>query len=133
MATATSVPPQMVSRNIRWGRNLEPSWTHAAEQTAPAAGTALVTRAVTAGRLGYIHGFFISTQEANDFLLNWISGGVARSKRIIFGSMGTTECVDPAALNEMLPADGGTNITITNVNVAGGGMVYQANLLCGDL
>ena len=133
MATATSAPPQMVTRNIRWGRNLEPSWSHAAAQVAPGAGTALVTQAVGAGRHGYIYGFFISVGEANDFLLNWTSGGVARSKRIIFGSMGTTECVDAAALNEGLPADPGTNVTITNVNAAGVGIVYQANLLYGEI
>lgn len=115
-----------LSKFSRWGRDVEPSWTHAAEQTAPGAATALVTKAVSAGKSGYIYGFFISAQEANDFLINWTSGGVAKSKRIVFGSMGTTECVDPIALNEGLPADGGTNITITNVNAGGG--VYQANL-----
>lgn len=117
----------------RWGRDLEPSWIHAAEQTAPGAGTALVTKTVTAGLNGYIYGFFISAQEANDFLLNWTSEGVAKSKRIIFGSMGTTECVDPIPLNEALPADELTSITITNVNAGGAGKIYQCNLLVGEI
>jgi len=117
----------------RWGRDVEPTWIYAAEQVAPGAGTALVTQAVTAAKSGYIYGFFISVQEANDFLLNWTSGGAARAKRIIFGSMGTTECVDPIALNEGLPADGGTNITITNVNTGVAGKVYQANVLYGEI
>jgi len=116
----------------RWGRDVSPTWVHAAEQIAPGAGTALVTRAVTAGKTGYIYGFFISAQEANDFLLNWTSGGVAKSKRIIFGSMGTSECVDPTPLNEGLGADATTNITITNVTAGGAGKIYQANLLYGE-
>ena len=117
----------------RWGRNVTPTWVHAAEQVAPGAGTALVTQAVSAGKSGYIYGFFISCQEANNFLINWTSGGVTYSKRIVFGASGTTEAVDLVALNEGLPADGGTDITITNVNAAGAGMVYQANLLYAEV
>lgn len=119
--------------SLRWGRDVSPEWVHAAEQTAPGAGTALITKAVTAGKTGYIYGFFISTQESNDFLLNWTSGGVARSKRIIFGGAGSTECVDTVALNEGLGADAETNITITNVNAAAGGKIYQADLLYGEV
>ncbi|GAI15270.1 unnamed protein product [marine sediment metagenome] len=117
----------------RWGRDVSPEWVHADEQTAPGAGTVLVTKAVTAGKTGYIYGFFIACQEANDFLLNWTSGGDAYSKRIVFGGSGTTEAVDPIALNEELPADGGSNITITNVNAAAALMVYQANLLYAEV
>lgn len=117
---------------LRWGRNVLPTWVHAAEVVAPGAGTALVTKAVGAGKAGYIYGFFISAQEGNDFLINWTSGGAAKSKRIIFGGSGSTEAVDPVALNEGLPADAGTNVTITNVNAAAGGKVYQANLLYGE-
>ncbi|GAJ08214.1 unnamed protein product, partial [marine sediment metagenome] len=111
----------------RWGRDVSPVWVHAAEQTAPGAGTVLVTKAVTAGKTGYVYGFFISAQEANDFLLNWTSGGAAKSKRIVFGGGGSTECVDTVALNEGLGADAGTNITITNVTAATAGNIYQAN------
>ena len=117
----------------RWGRSLEPSWVHAAEVTAPGAGTALVTKAVTAGKTGYIYGFLISAQEANDFTLNWVASGAAKSKRITFGSMGTSECVDPTPLNGELGADAGTNVTITNVNAAAGGKVYQCDLLYGEI
>ncbi|GAJ01392.1 unnamed protein product, partial [marine sediment metagenome] len=113
----------------RWGREVSPEWVHADEQTAPGAGAALVTKAVTAGKTGYIYGFLISAQEANDFLLNWTSGGAARSKRIVFGGGGSTECVDPIALNEGLGADAGTNVTITNVTAATAGKIYQVNLL----
>jgi len=103
------------------------------ELVAPGAGTALVTQAVTAAKSGYIYGFFISCQEANDFLLNWTSGGAAKSKRIVFGGAGVVQDVEPAALNEGLAADGGTNITITNVNAGGAGKVYQANLLYAEV
>lgn len=132
-AKVDSPPEHTGSRLIRWGKDIEPVWTHAVEQTAPAGGTALVTQAVTAGKSGYIYGLFISTQEINDFLLNWTSGGVAKSKRLVFGGTGTTEAVDPTPMNEGLPADAGTNITITNVNAATAGMIYQAQLLYAEL
>ena len=107
------------------------TWSFAAEVVAPGAGVALVTQAVGAGEVGYIYGFLISAQEANDFLINWTSGGAGYTKRIIFGAMGTTECVDSVALNDGLMADAGTNMTITVVNAGGVGMIYQANLLYG--
>lgn len=117
----------------RWGRDLEPSWVHATEQTAPGAGTALVTQAVGVGKSGYIYGFLVSAQETNDFKLNWTSGATAYSIRIPFGGAGSTECVDPTPLNEGLPADAGTNITITNVNAATAGKIYQARLLYAEV
>lgn len=120
-------------RVVYWGRNIQPSWVHAAEQTAPDAETILATQTVAAEKTGYIYGFFISSQEANDFLINWTSGEVAYSKRLVFGAGGTTECVDPVPLNEGLGADAGTDITIINVNAAGAGKIYQANLLYAEV
>src|SRR3990170_2199323 len=117
----------------RWGRNIDVAWVHAAAQVAPGAGGVLVTRAVSAGVSGYIYGFLISAQEANNFLLNWTSGGVARSIRIPFAGAGASEAVDPVALNEGLPADAGTDVTITNVNAAAPLMIYQARLLYGEV
>ena len=122
-----------LAKHQRWGRDIAVAWVHAAEVTAPGAGTALVTKAVPAGKTGYIYGFFISAQEANDFLLNWTSGAVAKAKRIIFGSGGSSECVDPTPLNEGLGADAGTNVTITNITAGGAGMIYQANILFGEV
>lgn len=118
---------------VRWGRSVNPAWTHAAEVVAPVAATALVTQAVTPLRTGYIYGFFIACQEANDFLINWTSGGVAYSKRIIFIVGGALEVIDTVAFNEGLPSDGATNITITNVNAAAPLMVYQATLLYAEV
>jgi hypothetical protein len=117
----------------RWGRNIEPSWVHAAEVTAPAAGAVLVSKAVGAGKSGYIYGFFISAGELNDFKINWTSGGTAYSIRIPFGGKGAIQYVDFAALNEGLPADAGSSITITNVNAGSSGIIYQARILYAEI
>jgi hypothetical protein len=122
-----------LSRFIRWGRAVEPAWIHGDEITAPAANTPLVTKTVGADKKGYIYGFFISAGEANDFKINWTSGGVAKSIRIMFTGKGSLHFVDFAALNEGYPADGGTSITITNVNDGGAGVIYQARLFVGEV
>jgi hypothetical protein len=116
-------------KTLRWGRDVSPAWVYGAEVTAPAAGTALVSKTVSTGKSGYIYGFFISAGEANDFKINWTSGGAAKSVRIPFVSKGAVQYVDFIALNEGLPADAGTSITITNVNAGSSGVVYQAGLL----
>ena len=117
----------------RWGRSVEPEWVHADEVTAPAADTALVSKTVSAGKTGYIYGFFISAGEANDFKINWASGGVAKSIRVPFSGKGVLQYADFIALNEGLGADAETNITITNVNAGGSGVVYQARLLYAEV
>jgi len=119
--------------SIRWGRSIRPAWVHAAETTAPGAGAVLVTQTVGVGKTGYVYGFSISTQEANNFLLNWVSATLARSQRIIFGGPGTTEVTDLIALNEGLPADAASIISITNVNAAAVGKIYQCRLLYGEV
>jgi len=121
------------SQYTRWGRVITPSWVHAAEVVAPLIGAILITKAVGVGKSGYIYGFFISAGEANNFLINWTSGGVAKSKRIVFSALGSIEAIDQVPLNEGLPADAATNVTITNVSAGGVGIVYQANLLYGEI
>jgi hypothetical protein len=118
---------------VRWGRNVTPTWIHAVEVVAPLAGTVLVSKTVTAAMTGFLYGFFIETQEPNDFLINWTSGGVAKSIRISFAAKGTVESVDFVAMNEGLPADAGTAITITNVSAGNVGIIYQARLLYAEL
>jgi len=113
----------------RWGEYAEPSWIHADEVTAPAAGTALVSKTVSSGKKGYIFGFLITAQEANDFKINWTSGGTDYSIRLVFGAGGSTESVDPVGMNWGLPADENTDITITNVNAGSANTVYQCRLL----
>jgi hypothetical protein len=117
----------------RWGRNVSPFWIYGSEVTAPAAGTALVSRTVTLGKTGYIYGFVITAGEANDFRLNWTSGGTTRSVRFTLSSKGSVVLISPVALNEGLPADGGSSITITNVNAGSSGIVYQATILYAEV
>ena len=131
-------PPQGVAisklaKLIKWSRDVEPEWIHADEVTAPAADTALVSKTVSTGKTGYIYGFFISVGEANDFKINWTSGGAAKSIRIPFSGKGALQYVDFVALNEGMGADAGTDITITNVNAGGSGVVYQARLLYAEV
>jgi hypothetical protein len=116
-------------KTLRWGRDVSPAWVHGDEVTAPAAGTALVSKTVSTGKSGYVYGFFISAGEANDFKINWTSDGAAKSVRIPLASKGAVQYVDLIALNEGMPADGGSSITITNVNAGSSGIVYQARIL----
>jgi len=116
---------------IRYGRLVTPTWTYGSETTAPSAGTALVTVSVPSGKQGYIYGIYISAGEGNDFKINYTSGGTAKSIRVSFAGKGTVLAVFNTPLNEGLPADAGTNITITNVNAGSSGVVYQAGLLVG--
>jgi len=118
---------------LRWGRNVEPSWVHGGEVTAPAAGTALVSKTVSSGKSGYIYGFYISADEGNTFKINWTSGEVAYSTRILFPGPGTLHYIDLIPVNEGLPASGGTTITITNVNAGSTGVVYQAGILYAEV
>jgi len=122
-----------LSKLMRWGRDVSPFWVHGSEITAPAAGTALVSRTVTSGKSGYIYGFYISTGEANDFKINWTSGGAAYSIRIVFPGKGSLQYIDFAPLNEGLPADAGSSITITNVNAGSAGIAYQARILYAEV
>jgi hypothetical protein len=117
----------------RWGRNVAPSWVLGAELTAPAAGTNLVSKAVSSGKSGYVYGLVISAGEANDFKLNWNSEASAKSLRFVLVSKGSIALISPVALNEGLPADGGSSITITNVNAGASGIVYQAMLLYAEV
>ncbi|MEM4484169.1 MAG: hypothetical protein QXS19_09645 [Candidatus Methanomethylicia archaeon] len=131
-------PPMNIDLNllaklIRFGKNIEPTWIHGGEITAPAANTNLVSRIVSSGKQGYIYGFFISAGEANDFKINWTSGGTARSIRIMFTGKGSLQYVDFVPLNEGFPADAGSTITITNVNAGSSGVIYQARLLYAEV
>ena len=116
----------------RWGRNVAPKWIFGSEVSAPAANTSLVSITVSTGKLGYIYGIFIAASEANHFKINWTSGATARSIRIVLGGPGTIESVDIIPLNEGLPADSNTTISITVVNAGSVGSVYQAGILYAE-
>jgi len=127
--TALSV----LSRLMRWGRDVTPVWVHGSEVTAPSAGATLVSKTVSSGKSGYIYGFFISAGEANEFYINFTSSGTAYKVRIPLVSKGAVQYVDVVALNEGLPADGGTVVSITVINGGSSGIVYQARLLYAEV
>lgn len=129
----SSIASANEAKLIRFDKLVDPTWVHAAEVTAPAAGTALVSQTVSAGVSGFFFGFYIDTQEVNDFLITWTSGGVGRQIRITFAGKGTLESVDLVAVNEGLPADTGTTITISNVTAGNAGIIYQARLLYAEI
>jgi len=118
---------------IKFNRNVTPVWVYGSEVTAPAANTSLVSKTVSTGRTGYVYGIFISAGEANDFKLNWTSGGVAYSIRIPFSSKGAVQVVFDVPANEGLPADAGSTISIVNVNAGSTGVVYQAGFLYAEV
>jgi len=118
-----------LSRLIRFGLDAEPSWIHADEVTAPAAGSSLVSVSVSAGKTGYIYGFYIMASEPNDFKIQWTSSGSLYSIRITFSGPGTVHYSDFIPLNKGQPADGGSTISVVNVNAGSEGKVYQARLL----
>jgi hypothetical protein len=122
-----------LAKLIRRGRNVEPVWIYGDEVTAPAANTPLVSQTVSTGKTGYIYGIFIASQEANDFKLNWVSGGVSKSIRIVFSGKGSLMSTFEIPINEGLGADAGSSITITNVNAGSTGIVYQAGILYAEV
>lgn len=109
--------------SIRWGVGGEPSWENGSETTAPGAGTALVTKTVTAGKTLYLYGFHISAAEGNEFQV-YIDTTV--NKRYAMQVAGTMEVVLGVPL---LTATSGQVVTIKTVNGANAGMVYQGSLL----
>ena len=122
-----------IARLERWGRHVLPGWIFGDEVIAPAADTKLVSHSVSVGREGYIYGFEITAGETNDFKINWVSGGVSKSRRIIFGGKGTLHHIDFIAFNEKFPADAESEISITNINNGSGGVAYQTSLLIAEV
>jgi len=117
----------------RYGRSITPTWIHGSEATAPSAGATLVSKTVSSGKKGYIYGFFISAGEANDFYIQWVSGGTTYKIRIPLSSKGAVQYVDFVALNEGLPADDGSTVSIIVVNAGSSGVVYQSRLLYAEV
>jgi hypothetical protein len=122
-----------LARLIKFNRNVSPTWVYGSEITAPAAGTALVSRTVSTGRVGYVYGIFISAGEPNDFRLQWVSATSTRSIRIPFSSKGAIMVVFDVPVNEGLPADAGSAIRLVNLNAGSSGVVYQAGILYAEV
>jgi hypothetical protein len=119
----TSLPSNYQSY-IRWGIPREPAWVDGSETTAPAAGTALVSKTVSSGKTGRVFGVHIAAPEANRFQLQ--SGGSV-IKDFTVGIEGVIHIVLPLPLLNNVAA--GTAITINNVTAGASGAVYQASLL----
>lgn len=117
----------------RYGRNITPSWIYGAEVTTPAADAALVTKAVTAGKTGYVYGFMITAQEANSFKIKWTNSASAKTFRVHFSGAGTIVFTDPTSIFEGIAADASTNVTINVVTLGTGTAVYQAALLYAEV
>jgi hypothetical protein len=115
------------SGTLRWGTSKPPFWVDGAENTAPVADTALVSKIVTKGKEGKVFGVHISSPEANAFRLNV---GTTVSKRFDLPVGGTIEVVLAAPLADDIVGE--TVITLTNVTNAGAGVVYQASLLYSE-
>lgn len=115
---------------LRWGHLTTPTWVLGDLVTAPPANTNLVR--VTATRRAWIYGFFISAEEGNNYLLEWVSGGNTRQFFIRMVAEGTVYFADTIPLNEGLPADLNTTIHIYNENAGSEGKRYQAAIMYGE-
>ena len=133
--TLTSIGTEIVYnlwQKIRYGRVLsELFWVYGSILTAPAANTSLVSYTVPSGRTAYIYGYLITGSAANQFEIRWRSSGNSRTIRIVFAAGGTALIIQPVAINEGLPADPTTTISIHNINTGASGSVFQAGLLIG--
>jgi hypothetical protein len=121
-------------QRIRYGRILTAiEWVYGSIFTAPAANTTLVSYTVPPTKQAYIYGYYISGSAAMQFLLRWTSNATLRTLRIILGAGGTLHNIYLIPINEGLPADPNTAITIVNVSAGASGSVYQAGLLIAIL
>lgn len=118
-----------VSISMRWGHKTTPVWVYGSTVSNPPAGTTLVSVTIPDKYVGYIYGFYIVTPEANDFEIKWSSGVSNMVFKVLAGSRGTTYFADIIPINEGLPANRNSSITISNVNAGTGN--YMAGLLIG--
>ena len=115
-----------------FNREVMPTWKNYADIiTAPTAGQVLVSYPTTQIQT-WIYGFFISCTEVNNFMVNWICGGNPFARLIPFGGLGYSSEIDYVPLNEGLPADNRTTITITVVNAGNISQQYQAGLMIAE-
>jgi hypothetical protein len=129
-ATVASILAQLnvtstVQANLtRWGIPREPFWVYGVLIGAPGAGTALVTRNVTAAMTGRVFGVKITATEANQFDL--YLNAVFQTRVGVLGAAGTIYAVLAAPIVDGIAA--GVAITVQNVAGAGIGSVYQSDL-----
>jgi hypothetical protein len=118
----------------RYGHLLTPRWYFGDLISEPKAGAELVGVDVGAGKRGYIYGFYISASETNDFIIEWTDpAGNLQQYRIVLAGKGTVNYADIVPINEGIPAQGGTRISIKVVNAGSTGSYYKAGLLEGEV
>ncbi|MEM2498488.1 MAG: hypothetical protein QXR81_08950 [Candidatus Nezhaarchaeales archaeon] len=121
-----------LARLMRWGIDAEPDWVEGAETTAPAAGTALVSKTVSAGKTGKVFGVHVVADEGNDFQLGTFDGTTFTvRKRLPLGAKGTIFVVSGKPLINDVAA--GLQVQVRNVAAGSAGVVYQASLLYAEV
>ncbi|MEM2376818.1 MAG: hypothetical protein QXZ10_04315 [Sulfolobales archaeon] len=121
--------PAPASASMRWGRVITPFWVFGSEASNPPANTILAQYNVPSGKTGYIHGLYISCEDGNRFAIQFTSNNTTYTLYIVMPTGGTIYLTDFIAMNEGLPCDGGTTISIKNINSGVG--LYQAGLFIG--
>lgn len=121
--------------SINFGRNVRPTWVTPDISSNAGANSDLVTKTVGAGKVGYIYGWeIVSEDTSNNFTLNWTSGSAAKSLLIVFaGSGNAMHQYQGAAANEGFPCDPLTNCSIKNTVAAQTAKRLQARLLYAEV
>jgi outer membrane protein assembly factor BamB len=94
----------------KWERYVEPRWVHGSMVVPIYSGMPILHIIVSSG---YIYGFIIESEDANDFKITWESNGKKYSIRISLPSPGTVHYSNVIPLNEGLPATGDVYISVT--------------------
>ncbi|MFP3256607.1 MAG: hypothetical protein RXO36_02215 [Candidatus Nanopusillus acidilobi] len=102
--------------------NHRPIWHYGNIVSSPASGSVLASFTVPNGYIGYIFGFSISLSDTsgNQFYINWVSNGINKTLYLVASGPGTIFYESDSPLNEGLPADPNTIISITNINAGSG-------------
>lgn len=106
-------------------------WYYSGRILNPFPDAELLKVTIDSGYVGYIHGFFISSEEENNFSIEWTSNGESYEKIIVLGSKGSVEYTNSVAINEGSPADSNTDIIIRNMKSGNG--LYQVGLLISEV
>jgi hypothetical protein len=83
-----------------WERYTEPKWIHSPVVESLEEGESILRIGVSDG---YIYGFMIYSEDANDFRLTWTSNGSTYSVRLSLPSPGTISYFSAVPINEGLP------------------------------
>jgi hypothetical protein len=123
----------LIARFMRWGKVYEPTWVFGNIMYDIQENEELICKTISSGKKGYIHGFFITASEPNEFSITWISQGSFKQILIKLAGAGSVKDTSPIALNELTPADSNTDICILVKNEGSLNSYYQAGLLIGEL